>query len=57
MDMQRHASEAPLLKTPLTQRAADTTAAETGVPLRSTCQVMLGTHTRTHTPFLSYALN
>ena len=42
VDTQRYASAAPLLKTPLTQRAADTTAAETGVPLRTLCQVMLG---------------
>ena len=42
MDLQRYASAAPLLKTPLSQRAADTTAAEAGVPLRTLCQVMLG---------------
>ena len=42
MDLQRYTSTAPLLKTPLSQRAADTTAAEAGVPLRTLCQDMLG---------------
>ena len=41
MDMQRHASAAPLLKTPLPTRTADTTATNTGGALGVMCQIVL----------------